>query len=380
MSVYKGESPESLKDYRQVRDYVQRINKAVQNVFHSLDPDDNFTEEEWNRYRETDGKISSLEMGLNGLRSFLKDKRKGVESLLMQQKDRISFKVKKGDVLNQLNLEPGALRISGNRLEILTNNFIVSGDRMYAAGDVTAYGGRIAGWRISREGEKQYWFGEGDSRIDVQEITAERGDAGTIKARGEVNIHSTFKGNFDQITCNGAVFDGGISCSCMQAMGNSRYTLTCEEVTCYSSYRDAGETFPEEPTHPSKEEYDTPHPNRYNTNSLPYGGIVADQVTCRAIYSKLSGETWSDRRKKEDIRDITEEEGRTLLHRLRPVSFRMKKSGAERMGYIAQEVPEEYREMTPEGYFGLRYASIATVLDKRLKEMSRRLKEEEVDG
>ena len=48
MSVYKNNSTDALKDYHEVRDYILGINKAVQNVFNSLDPDDNFTEEELN--------------------------------------------------------------------------------------------------------------------------------------------------------------------------------------------------------------------------------------------------------------------------------------------------------------------------------------------
>lgn len=375
MSVYKASSPDNLKDATKVRDYILNINKAVQNLFNSLDPDDNFTEEELNKYHEIDTNISLLEMNIKGFRSMLEDTEKRIGSVISQQKNSISMKVRKGNVVSQLNLEPDALKISGERLEIRMQNLIVTDSQMYARGNITALSGKIANWTIEERNGHGYWRGGSSSRIDVNEITAQSGDAGTINATGDVTIRATFMGNFEEIDCTGAVFDGGISCSAMQEMGGSNNRLTCNTIRCYTSYRDPYEELPTRPSYPEEEDwpYDyswSTYHKKYNTEGLPYGGLVVDYATCSNMYSKLAGTTWSDQRLKEDIKDITEEESEELLKVLRPVTYHFRggtKMTGERMtGYIAQEVPEEFREETPKGYLGLRYGSISACLDSTL--------------
>lgn len=40
--IYKADSPDSIHEIKDVEGHITRINRAVQNVFSSLDPDDNF--------------------------------------------------------------------------------------------------------------------------------------------------------------------------------------------------------------------------------------------------------------------------------------------------------------------------------------------------
>ena len=65
--IYKADSPESIQELKEVEGHITRINRAVQNVFSSLDPTDNFSAEELTRYEETKHNLSLLDMGAGGL-------------------------------------------------------------------------------------------------------------------------------------------------------------------------------------------------------------------------------------------------------------------------------------------------------------------------
>lgn len=340
----------------------------MQNVFNSLDPDDNFSEEELNRYNETDLKIAMLQLNVAGFETLYAEKKENIESSISVQKDRISLKVRKNDLVNQLNLEKDAIDIKGNRIEIATQNFVVTDTKAYAKGNITATGGNIAGWTISGS----YWNGGSSSRIKVNKITADSGSAGTISATGDVTINATFKGNFDEILCTGATFND-ISCSCMQQSDSS--ILTCGALRVYKTKRDYKEAVPSSATHPDEDEgYD--YPKRYNTNDAPEGGLIVDgNIEVKEYYSKLAGITWSDRRLKRNIAAVTRCEAQEALFSLSPVEFTYKDKNTPTNGYIAQEVPEEFRQEARNGMLGVKYQSIMCCLDRVIKDNLVELKE-----
>ena len=373
MSVLQVRSPDSVSTTKQIKDYILSINKAVQNVFNSLDPDDNFSEEELNRYNETDQKIAMLQLNVSGFETLYAEKTQEIESSISMQKDRISLKVRKNDLVNQLNLEKDAINIQGNRIEIATNNFVVTDSKAYAKGNITATGGNIAGWSISGS----TWNGSSNSRINVNKITADSGSAGTINATGDVTIKATFKGNFDEILCTGATFND-ISCSCMQQSDNS--TLTCGALRVYKTKRGYKEEVPSSATHPDDDgSYE--YPKRYNTNDAPEGGLIVDgNIEVKEYYSKLAGVTWSDRRLKKNIAAVSAQDARETLSKLSPVEFTYKDKNTPTNGYIAQEVPEEFRREARNGMLGVKHQSIMCCLDRVIKDNMIILKEACHDG
>lgn len=368
MSAIQARTPDSVSTTKQIKDYILSINKTVQNVFNSLDPDDNFSEEELNHYNEIDLKIAMLQLNVAGFKTLYAEKKENIESSISAQKDRISLKVRKNGLVNQLNLEKDAINIQGNRIEIATNNFVVTDSKAYAKGNITATGGNIAGWSISGTA----WNGGGNSRIKVNKITADSGSAGTINATGDVTINATFKGNFDEILCAGATFND-ISCSCMQQSDNS--ILTCGALRVYKTKRDYKEKVPSSATHPDEDDgYE--YPKRYNTNDMPEGGLIVDgDIEVKEYYSKLAGVTWSDRRLKRNIAAVTRREALETLSELTPVEFTYKDKNAPTNGYIAQEVPEEFRQEARNGMLGVKYQSIMCCLDRVIKDNMQTLKE-----
>lgn len=364
MSVYKNNSPDALKDYHEVRDYILGINKAVQNVFNSLDPDDNFTEDELNRYNEIRGKISMAELSGAGLRILFEDMEKKTAAAVEETKGKLSMKVRSGDVVNQLNLERGDIVITGNRFSINSTNFEVWRGHAYAKGNITATGGSFGGWTIGNN----EWVGGANSKIIVKSINADSGSASTVRGYGPVNLKATAMGNFDTIDFTNSTLSGGFTCSCMEEMGSSKAWLRCKRLYAYTTYRDPGEGYPpSRPQYPDEAPYEGSNRKNYNENTSPTGGVLTGSVNCYAVKSSIGGKTWSDRRLKENIVRISGEKSQRLLEALAPSTFFFKNDSEQMCGFIAQEVPEEYRVTMKNGFYGLKYRSISAVLDVEMK-------------
>lgn len=375
--IYKAGSPESIREMKEVEGHITRINRAVQNVFSSLDPNDNFSADELMRYEETKHNLSLLDMGAGGLLSRVEETENKIKSELKVAEEGIKLLVSKGDVTNQINLSGDTLEITGNRLEINSPNFVVNDSKAIAKGEIVATGGNIAGWEIKTD---QYgnssWYGKNNSRINARNVTGKYGEAKEINAYGDVYINATPKGNFEDIILRDTKFLGSVSCSAISGTGR----LICGSMRLYTTKRGYHERIPTSPDRikskkEATEEYgeEQVNPNKYrqyNKNMDPIGGLVAgNNIECYTVRSSLANTTWSDRRLKENIKSINAEKAERLLNELVPCSFVYKADGDKATGFIAQETPVEYRYKMRNGLYGLRYDSIMVCLDKVLKDM-----------
>ena len=385
MSVCKNSSPMSLKDSEGVRDYILRLNKEVQNIFSSINPDDNFSLDTLNHYLENEKQAALFELTAENLTSLITDKTNESTSLINQNAHEISLCVKQGELVSKLNLEPYNITISGERLNINMNNFkVVPNGDAYVRGTLTATAGNIAGWSISTSNGHHYWTGNQDTNISVNSIEAESGTADSVEAWGSVDINATFMGNFGTIYNDEAVFDGGFTASCIE--GDSTMTVT-GNVIVKKSYRDEGEPRYDPVVHP--DEYDdfnyAPKSNgdddetlsHYDWQDEHFGFIVNGTIECYRYYSKLAGMTVSDRRLKKDIENVKKSDALDLLNTLVPRRYTLIKGGERTQGFIAQETPEKYRVTLKNGKLGLKYNSIMCTLDEVIKTMTERLKQYE---
>lgn len=376
--LYKGESPSGIKDIRDVEGHITRINRAVQNVFSSLDPEDNFSKDELMRYEETKHFVSMLELNDKGFKTKFEEGFRKIFSEIVMGGSKIAFLVSRGNVVNSINLYGGALVINGERLEINTQNFVLTENKAIARGEIHATGGEIAGWKIQTVGKNSTWEGSASSRIRANTVVADYGYGKTINAYGDVVINATFKGNFEDINVRGAKFIGGFSCSAME----SGDRLTCGNMRIHTTKRGYGDKIPTDEQMKAKrvtakwwkenrEGEDRPKSMAScNYSDEPVGGLdVSGNITCKRVRSVFAGSTWSDARLKENIRPIESRESLALLGNLFPKSFTFIKSGNRSTGFIAQEVPGRFVKEIREGYLGLSMDSIACCLDKTLKDL-----------
>ena len=99
--VYKADSPENIHEIKDVEGHIVRINRSIQNVFSSLDPDDNFSADELMRYEETRHNLTLLDIGMSGLFSKVEETETKIKSELKVSEEGIKLLVSKGDVTNQ---------------------------------------------------------------------------------------------------------------------------------------------------------------------------------------------------------------------------------------------------------------------------------------
>lgn len=373
--IYKADSPDSIREIKDVEGHIVRINRAVQNVFSSLDPDDNFSPEELTRYEETRRNLTLLDIGMSGLYSKVEETENKIKSELKVSEEGIKLLVGKGDVANQINLSGDTLEITGNRLEINSPNFVVNDTRAVARGEIVAIGGSIAGWEIKTDSSgNSSWGGSSNSRINARTVVGQYGEAKEINAYGEVYINATPKGNFEDIILNNTRFHGHFSCSAIDCSGR----IICGTMQLYTTKREYHEAIPTDKTTPKVNEVedygiDKRYRSRYNKNESPVGGLVASgNIECYFVSSSISSVVWSDRRLKVNIQSIEKSKAYKLLNELKPCSFTYKADGEKASGFIAQETPEEFRYKMRNGLFGLRYDSIMCCLDSVLKDMGER--------
>lgn len=189
--------------------------------------------------------------------------------------DKIDLKVSQGDVSNQLSVETGGISIKGNRF-----SWSSTYSSMTADGKLTASSGSFTG--------------------DVVANSFKTNDGSIILANGKLKI-------------TGAEIDGTANTSSIGAS------------TIYTNHLEVGGNA----VFNSGAEF---------SGEMTCQNIDANQISCTWMYSSMSGQTYSDRRLKHDIKTIKDKTALKIISELRPVSFKMKEGDLPGMGFIAQEV------------------------------------------
>jgi len=115
-----------------------------------------------------------------------------------------------------------------------------------------------------------------------------------------------------------------------------------------------------------------------NSGVLPEDGSYAFSLMCvGAIVSNAGFLTLSDRKAKKDIRRFPENKVCDLMQKVQPALFKYKKSGAQCMGFISQEVREHFPTVVHEtdGQLFMDHTQLISVLWKAVTELSLRVKE-----
>lgn len=189
--------------------------------------------------------------------------------------DKIELKVSQGDISNQLSVETGGISIKGNRF-----SWSSTYSSMTADGKLTASSGSFTGDVVANS------FKTNDGSITLEN--------GKLKITGA---------EIDGTANTSSIGASTIYTNHLEVGGNAVFNSGAEfsgEMTCQN--------------------------------------IDANQISCTWMYSSMSGQTYSDRRLKHDIKTIKDKTALKIISELRPVSFKMKEGDLPGMGFIAQEV------------------------------------------
>lgn len=336
----------NVHDLKEVKDVLYSISERLKYYFKALSLEDNFDASMYLSLQQDKENVSSLQITEEGLSSDYVDLEQEISSRMALLESRIELSVSKGDVTNQLNLEPDALTISGSRL-IISGYYLNldSDNNLTVRGSITAKTGSIAGWSIA----SGKMVGGDSSKITC----------------------STFN-NSNDIYLNRIVVQdtpGKTDLSYCEVAGGGATFLVDENTE-----------FLDEFTIGSVETEDDLLCGLLDV----HGSINCNsQIVAKRCYTKKNGSTWSDRRLKKDMERVTAEDAESFVKSLRPVTFRWKDTGEKSAGFIAQEVLDaEAAAGTDHGLMGtagelftLNYTGIMVMLLRKLQEQTR-----EIDG
>ena len=336
---------------KEVKDTLYQISERLKYYFKNLSLEDNFDAAMFLSLQQTMENVSALQITEKGLQSDYIDLENNTSSRIALLDDDISLKVDKGDVTNQLNLEPDALTISGSRLVINGDNIkLDESNNLTIKGDITATSGKIAGWSLSKYNSTPCLDG---------------GSGGMIKC----NTYNCLKDIYlNKLAISGNPGSTNLS-YCQVDVGGA--TIQMDDNTSWNDDFTLGYT--------------------YVDQDVRAGIIVGDSAAYTTIFkaeagvqTKYGGFITSDERKKEEIADISDTDADNMLKNTSPVSFKWKDDCSPDAGFIAQDISEIEQELSYDyqlvkeeqsGYLNLNYTSVMILLLKKLNEQTRRINE-----
>ena len=245
------------QDIKKVYSYIQMLNNQLRYTLNNITPEDNFTEESFIKYQETDTTISQLEITMKGFLSQFKDLENEISSSIQVLDGKIALKVSAADLCSEISATEDTITFKTGYLVIDSQNF-----KLYKDG-TASFNGVINGGSININ------------------------DNFVVTSAGKVTTNSiTYSG---QVTVNGLLYS-----NYMRIAGDASLEgeLMCQNM------------------------------------------MVSGDVSCETLFER------SDRRLKRDIEDIPDETALSIVLGLRPVQFVYRDTGAEGLGFIAQEVDE----------------------------------------
>lgn len=336
---------------KEVKDTLYQISERLRYYFKNLSLEDNFDVSMYLSLQQTTENVSALQITAKGLQSDYIDIEENVSSKIALLEDGITLAVNKGDVTNQLNLEPDALTISGSRLIITGDNLSIDEDNnLTVKGNITATSGNIAGWSLSQYDDKPCLDGGSNGLIKCNTYNCLK-DIYLNKLSISGNPGSTDL-SYCQIDVAGAIINMDSNTT-----WNDKFTL--------------GWTYVDQDVRAG----------------LLVGDTRAYTKTFHAeagVYTKKGGSYTSDERKKEDIESIPDEDADSMLSAINPVTFKWKSDNKPDAGFIAQEISDIEDKLTLDyglvnedikGYLTLNYTGVMILLLKKLNEQTGRINE-----
>ena len=241
----------------------------------------------------------------------------------------ISLKVSKGSVSSEISVESGGVNITGNRFSWTSTNSSMTADGTLNCKNINATNGRFSG-----------------------NITGSTITGGTIT--GTTITGDTISGsNINGATITGATIEStDITANRITAIDNAQFNFCrATNIDCEGQL----------------------NANIVEVDYLSYG----------------QANHYSDRRLKENIKDISSETAISVLTKLRPVEFNFINTKIKSLGFIAQEVQEVLDEenldwnicsVGDDGYYRLSYSDFIAIITKCVQELSRQVLELEDGG
>lgn len=271
---------EYTDDEKKIKDYLFSLNMQLRYMFSNIDPEENFADPDLNYIRQ-DESFSIIEAGAKKISWILSD----------------------GESESSFSL-------SSRMAELLSENVKVEGLVKFT--DLEKEGSSIIN----------------GANITTGTLKADRISGGTLKAT------TLSGGTITGTTINGAKITG-TTITAGTTKGNSYVggvLSIANRLYADSTRTRIGDFF-------------VSFNRAYNFKSIKGTFVIdAGEVSCTSVTTTGTGATYSDRRLKENIEDISLEQAEHFIAKLRPVIYERIDTGEQEVGLIAQEVEERLKE------------------------------------
>lgn len=202
MKAIGGRNP----DIKKVYSYIQMLNKQLQYSFKNITPEDNFTEETFLKYQETDTSIAQLEVTMNGFLSQFTDLENNLETSIRILNGQIALKVGADELCSEISATTDTMTFKTGNLIIESKNL-----NLYKNGTVD-FSGTINGGSIN---------------INDNFIVSSSGQVTTkaITYSGEIRVNGLLYTNYMRIAGDANV-EGSLTCRYL----NANYDVSCETL------------------------------------------------------------------------------------------------------------------------------------------------------
>lgn len=200
MPALGGQDP----DIKKVYSYIQMLNNQLRYTLSNITPEDNFSQETFLKYQETDTTISQLELTMQGFLTSFKDLKESTESSFQVIDGKIAMKVSADELCSEISATTEAITFKTGYLIIDTKNF-----KLYQNG-TAEFSGVINGGSIN---------------INDNFIVTSSGAVTTkaITYSGQVTVNGLLYSNYMRIAGDADV-EGQLNCTYLYASRN----VSCE--------------------------------------------------------------------------------------------------------------------------------------------------------
>ena len=344
------------REEKKAKSRITMINDDIKNNLSALSLEGNFSPEFVSLYYEQQGKMIQFGQDNEKVKLAIADLEDDTAAELSAMARSLTLKVRKTDVVTQLNIESTGIYFRTKQFLVDTDNFKVTANSCYVKGTINATSGKIGGWTIDGNNLVGYYTDDthrsviSGGKIYADSAVTDKVDFSDIDfnpqyatARHTVDLtNATIRstqaaGGYDNTQFSSLTSYGAVSCT----------SLTCDQLHC--------------------------------TGLVARGGGTYITIYCDEIVT--DSETWSDERLKRDIRDLEESETPALME-LRPVTFRYKETKKPGAGLIAQELKEVADKYGFEGclgmakgYYGIAYRQLIPLMIKQIQINMRKIQE-----
>lgn len=194
------------QDIKKVYSYIQMLNRQLQYSLESITPEDNFSEESFLKYQETETHIAQLEVTMNGFLTQFKDLQDGLETSIRVLNGEIALKVAADDLCSEISATTEAITFRSGCLIIESDNF-----KLYKNGNAE-FSGAITGGSININNN---FVVTPSGQVTAKSITY----TGTVRSNG------LLYSNYMRIAGDANV-EGTLTCQYM----NVSYDVSCETL------------------------------------------------------------------------------------------------------------------------------------------------------